>query len=171
MFLAIVDQVAARFVERGFTDVVVASGIDARNEQLNYGTDNASRVVFVPSADPMAIVPPTMIGDNDDDDPKRQLLNVLMTYEVSFAGFDKTTDRDLAHRRRCFDLFEVTAQEIHRAYYGAYTWTSARWEIPRKSMSHGAELIASLTLNIPIFDIPSSEAAPAPLPGEPKPAT
>jgi hypothetical protein len=172
MFVQIVDDVRAAFTARGFTEVSVDEGIRARNTQENYGAGSANRVVFVPSADPLEVIPPMRIGESNDDDAKRQLWNVLFVYEVSFAGYDADNpDRDLMHRRRCFDLWEVAAQAVHASYSGMYAWTSARWNLDRKDGVHGAELVATLTLNIPLSDVGNPHASPAPVPGEPKPVT
>jgi hypothetical protein len=170
MFLQLVDDVRAALAARGFTEVSVDEGIRARVSQENYGDGSANRVAFVPAVDPMSVVAPTFIGEGDG--VKRQLWNVLFVYDVAFAGFDADNpERDLAHRRRCFDLWEVVAQAIHADYYGSYEWTSARWTLDRKDGVHGAELVATLVLNIPLFDRADSIASPGPVPGEPKPVT
>jgi hypothetical protein len=170
MFLKLVDDLRTAFAGRGYTDVFIDEGLRARASQENYGAGLTNRIVFRPSESPMTMLPPTHIGD--DDTGKRQLFNVEFVYEVSFAGFDANhPDRDIAHMRRCFDLWEVTAQEVQKAEYGLIEWTSARWELSRKDGVHGAELIATLALNIPIFDKAGAFATPAPVPGQPKPVT
>ncbi len=169
MFVDIVADVAAWFVLRGL-DASVVDGAQSRAAQSNYA-GSANRVAFVPSKEPLAILDePTHIGE--DDTGKRQLLNVQFVYEVSFAGYDSANpERDLAHRHVCFDLFEATVQAVQRSYFGAHRWTSARWDEDTGTQgNHGAELIATLTLNIPLFDIVSPLAAPTPIVGEPKPA-
>lgn len=159
MFVELVDIVRERFRERGFTDILVVDGINAREQQTNFGSGSANRVAFVPSAQPIAFIPPTRIGE--DEHERRQLLNAMFVFDVSVSGYDPSNpERDLAHRRRCFDIFEAVVQEVHRAYYGACEWTSARWEDARKDGRHGAELIATLVLNIPLFDRAWAEATP-----------
>lgn len=166
MFVAIVDAVRDWFALREIAAAVV-DGIDSRSEQTNFG-DSMNRVAFVPSADPIGIVPPLFIGEGADG--KRQLLNTLFVYEVSFVGYDKArADRDLAHRAVCFDLWEATAQAVQRAYYGVHEWTGAKWTTERQHGRHGAELVATLVLNIPLFDTASPSASPSPKPGDPKP--
>lgn len=173
MFVEIVDIIRQRFAERGFTEVTVVEGQESRNAQANFGAGSANRVAFVPAKEPIAIIPPTFIGEGDLDEAgeaRRQLWNMMFKYEVSFAGFDANNpERDLAHRRKCVDLFEVTTQEIQRAYHGAYGWSSATWADEKKHVRHGAELIATLTINVPIFDISSKAAIPGAVPGQPKP--
>lgn len=165
MFVEIVDIVRQRFKDRELP-ISVVEGIESRNAQIEDGPQN--RVAFVPSAQPIPIVAPMFIGEGDEE--KRQLWNAKVAYDVSFNGFDESNpDRDLAHRRRCLDLFEVTAQEIHRAYAGQEEWSSARWDDSKKHVRHGAELVATVTLNIPIFDIPYASATPRGVPNQPKP--
>lgn len=166
MFVAIVDVVRDWFALREI-DATIVDGVESRNEQTNFG-DGVNRVAFVPSSDPIAVTPPLFIGD--DDDGRRQLWNAIFVYDVSFEGYDKALpSRDLAHRQICFDLWEATAQALQRAYHGVHEWTGAKWSTERKHGRHGAELIATLTLNIPLFDTASPSAAPAPKPGQPKP--
>lgn len=173
MFLKILDDLRAAFIARDFTEVEIAEGIESRNEQSNFGAGSANRIAFVPAKD-MQIIPPTHIGDQDvEGDPervKRQLFNVMFAFDVYFAGFDADhPERDLAHRRKCFDIWEVTAQEIQRLYAGAFEWSSPQWNDDKKHIRHGAELVATLVLNIPIFDRDWVIAKPSPKPGEPKP--
>lgn len=170
MFLQIVDTIRQRFIARGFTEVSVDEGIESRNAQSNFGAGGANRVCFVPSSDPWPVIAPTFIGEADDD--KRQLLNVMFVYDVSFAGYDADhPERDLSHIRKCFDIFEVTAQEVQLAYSGAFAWSALKRTTDKKHITHGAELVAKLTLNIPIFDLTYVSASPTAVPGQPKPVT
>jgi len=174
MFVQLVDIVRARLADRGFTDVTVVDGIESRNDQTNFGDGgSANRVAFVPAADPLEILAPRFIGEGDDGEfgAKRQLFNVNFVFDVFFAGYVPTSERELDHRRRCFDLWEVVAQEVQRAYWGAHEWTGARWTDTRKQGRFGAELAATLVLNIPIFDTSLTIATPGPVPGLPKPVT
>jgi len=166
MFVQIVEDVRDWFAERHI-DAAVVDGVGSRADQTNFGA-SVNRVAFEPAAD-IAIAEPLLIGE--DDTAKRQLLNPLFTYEVSFIGYDKTRpERDLAHRHVCFDLWEATAQALQRSYYGVHEWTGAKWTLDRKHGRHGAELVATLAMNIPLFDVTYETATPAPKPGEPKPA-
>lgn len=167
MFVEIVDNVRDWIDLRGI-DAAVVDGVGCRNDQTNFGT-HLCRIAFEPIPE-VGISPPLFIGENDDG--ARQIVNTLFGFEVSFIGFDKTKqERDLAHRHVCFDLWEATVQAVQRAYYGVHEWTGAKWTLDRKHLRHGAELVATLVLNIPLFDTASPSAAPNPLPGEPKPAT
>lgn len=168
MFIKLIDDLRTAFAAREFDEVEIVEGIESRTEQSNYGDGSANRIAFVPAKDPMQIVPPAFIGDGDDT--RRQLFNVMFPFDVSFAGYDADNpERELAHRRKCFDMFEVTAQEVQRLYFGAHSWTSCAWNDDKKHIRHGAELIATLVLNIPIFDRSWAIGTPAPKPGEPKP--
>jgi hypothetical protein len=166
MFVEIVDAVRD-WIELRAIDAAVVDGLGCRNDQTNFG-DHMNRVAFEPSSD-VGVAPPMFIGE--DVDGKRQLVNTLFAYEVSFFGFDKTKpERDLAHRHVCFDLWEATAQAVQRSYFGVHEWTGAKWSLDRKHGRHGAELVATLVLNVPLFDTASQSATPNPRPGEPKPA-
>lgn len=166
MFVQIVDDVRDWFALRGI-DAAVVDGVGSRNDQTNFG-DSMNRVAFEPAPD-VDVTPVMFIGE--DGDGKRQLVNTLFAYEVSFIGYDKARpERDLAHRSVCFDLWEATAQAVQRSYYGVHEWTGAKWTTERKNGRHGAELIATLVLNVPLFDVASQSAAPSPRPGQPKPA-
>lgn len=167
MFVAIVDAVREWFEEREI-DSAVVDGVGSRNDQTNFG-DSMCRVAFEPAED-IGIADSIMfIGEGEDG--RRQLANPLFVYEVSFVGYDKARpERDLAHRSVCFDLWEAATQAIHRAYYGMYAWTGAKWTKDRQHGRHGAELVARLELNIPLFDVAYATASPSPLPGDPKPA-
>jgi hypothetical protein len=182
MFVQIVDDVRAAFTAAGYTEVSVDEGIRARVTQENYGAGSANRVVFSPSPDPLEVIPPMRIGErhdpDDDENVSRQLFDVLFVFEVSFAGYNADyPDRDLMHRRRCFDLWEVTAQAIQASYPSSgdvaggasHGWTSARWNLDRTDGVHGAELIATLILNIPLFDRDWAVVTPTGVPGQPKP--
>ncbi len=167
MFVKLIDDVRAWFVLRGL-DASVVDGLESRNAQTNFGPGSANRVAFVPASPVEIIDAPRYIGE--DDDGRRQLVNMLFAYEVSFAGYDRDNpERDLAHRHVCVDLFEATAQSLQRSAFGMHQWSAARWEDTRKHGRHGAELVVALTVNIPIFDTASPMAAPAPKPGAPKP--
>lgn len=165
MFDQLADIVRAWVLKRGL-GVVVDEGAEALKAQTNYGAGSSNRIVFVPAKDPIQVIDPTHIGGEP-----RQLWNTMFVFEVWIAGFDSDNpDRDFAHRARCYQLWEATAQALHKGYYGAYAWASARWADERIHGRHGAELVATLALNIPLSDMESDSAKPAPLPGQPKPA-
>jgi hypothetical protein len=166
MFVEIVDAVRDWFTLRSIESAVV-DGVESRSEQTNFG-DYVNRVAFVP-ANPVGVAPPLFIGEGEDG--RRQIVNAMFAFEVSFHGYDKTKPtRDLAHRHVCFDLWEATAQAVQRAYFGVHEWTGAQWTTDRKHGRHGAELVATLVLNVPLFDTASPSATPTPMPGLPKPA-
>lgn len=168
MFVQIVDDVRAWFQARGI-DARVDEGAEARAAQSNFGPGSANRVVFTPADDPLEIFAPTHVGE--DDERPRQLINPIFVFEVAFAGYDaRNASRDLCHRRVCFDLWEATVQATQRAYYGAHEWRGARWSKEKKHIVHGAELLATLAINVPLFDAPVRTATPRPIPGAPKPA-
>jgi hypothetical protein len=75
----------------------------------------------------------------------------------------------MAHRARAVDLLELVAQAVHRSYYGAYEWSSAAWTDDRKLGRHGVELVAQLTIFLPVFDVASIATTAHPRPDEPKP--
>lgn len=166
MLVQIVDDVRRWFINHGIT-AAVDEGVEARNEQLNH--QGAGRVVFA-VANPIESIAPTHIGE--DDSARRQLLNALLPINVYFAGFDwSQAGRDFAHRRVCLALWEATVQAVQFAYHGAHSWGAANWSDPRKELRHGAELVATLTLNVPLFDVGGVFATPTPVPGDPKPVT
>jgi hypothetical protein len=168
MFLAIVDTVRARLTARGFTDIVVDEGIEARIEQSNFGAGGANRVVFTPAPE-IEIIPPMRIGEDTDGGP-RQLLNTLFTYEVAIAAHDPDQpERDLAHRHKAYDIWELVVQEVQLAYPGVSAWTAARWSLEKRHLVFGAELIATLVINVPLFDVRSGIGYPSAKPGAPKP--
>jgi hypothetical protein len=172
MFVEIVDVVRDYLTAAGLQAEVV-DGIDSRDAQVDFGRFPDGRVAFVPVPGPIAITEPKFIGEGDEDDDgrvRRQLLNVMFAYEVSVAGYDiDNAERDLAHRHACFDLWERVVQAMQAAYYGSHEWTVARWEDARKYGRHGAELVATLTVNLPIFDVTYPTASPEPVAGDPKP--
>ena len=173
MLMQLVDDVRAALTTRFGTDVFVDEGIRARNTQDNFAKNTPNRVVFEPSEDMEVLEDVLRIGEGDadeDNDCKRQLLNVMFAFDVSIIGYDAIhPSRDLAHRRRCFDIWEVVAQEVQRDYGGVSKWISAKWNLNRKDGVYGAELIAGLVMNIPLFDIDWRVVVPAGVPGEPKP--
>lgn len=167
MFVQLVDDCRTYFAARGI-DAIVDDGIDARAAQTNYGPGTANRVVFEPSEDPMEILAPLRLGE--DDTGARQLINPIFVFNVYVAGFDPNANgRDLLHRRACFALWEAVVQSVQRSYYGVAEWRSARWSLEKRHVVHGAELVATLALNIPLFDVASAIAMPTPKPGAPKP--
>lgn len=167
MFIKIIEDVRAWFATHGVT-ATVSDGIDAVNAQDNHGLGTANRVVFSASAAPLSFVPIQQIGE--DDTGRRQLANVMFVFDVTISGYDASQPtRDLAHRHKCFLLLEAVVQAAQHAYWGAHSWTSARWEDTRKQGRHGAELVATLSLNIPLLDQQWESATPEPIPGEPKP--
>ena len=170
MFVQLVANVTTYLATAGLTAQVL-DGIDARDHQVDFGRFPSGRVAFVP-APSMQILEPTHIGEYETSAglEQRQLFNVLFGFEVSFAGYDiNNAERDLAHRHACFDLWEKTAQAMQASYSGAHQWTGARWEDARKYGRHGAELVATLAINLPIFDAGYLSATPDPVPGQPKP--
>lgn len=111
MFVAIIEAVRAGIADRGLVGVTVDEGAEARVAHPMPG--EWGRIVFVPAPAPISFVPPTRIGD--DASGRIQLWNTLFVFEVCFAGYDADApERDLAHKRRCYDLLELTTQEIHR---------------------------------------------------------
>lgn len=117
----------------------------------------------------MRITDPIRIGEGDDD--KRQLWNLMFVFEICVAGFDSTRPAsDFAHRAQCLELLEATIQGIHKVHWGGYTPTSARWVDDRTHGRHGAELVATVTFNLPIFDAGTLRATPNPVLSHPKPA-
>lgn len=165
MLVQIVEDVRTWLATRGI-DAIVDDGPDALNEQLNYGAGFA-RVVFVPSSAPMAMVPPMRPGE--DDDGRRQLWNVEVAYDVHIAAYDADApNRRVAQQNRVLALLETVVQGVHHAYYGVARWGAATWQQPRKNHSHGAELAVGLTLNLPLFDVESPLATPAPVPVKPE---
>jgi hypothetical protein len=170
MFTLVADIVRDWAAARGFgSEVVVDAGPEARNQQLNFAA-GFERIVVAPSEAPMQVVPAMRIGE--DDDGRRQLLNVMVPLEVVFTAFDETQPYvHTAHEAQCFALWELAAQAMQHAYFGVHEWSSPKWSQPRKHMSHGAELVVTLSLNVPLFDVESPSATPSPVPGEPKPVT
>lgn len=164
MFLKLVDDVRAAFAARGFDRIVVDEGIDARNAQTNFGAGGANRVVFSPAPDPLGFAPPMYIGEGDADGSglaRRQLWTMVYAFEVCVAGYDSEQPaRQLAHQHVCVDIFEIVVQEVHRSYAGQYEWRGARWDDARKQGRFGAEFVATLVLNIPLFDAPSVAVTP-----------
>lgn len=167
MLLKVIDDTLAWLTARG-VDATVDDGADALNEQLNF-SGSFARVVFVPSAGPMPLAPPTFIGE--DADGRRQLANLMATYDVVVTAYDaENANRRVAQQDKAVTLLESVVQAVQHAYWGAATWGSVSWVQTRKNQTHGAALSASLTLNIPLFDVPWGVASPSPLPGAPKPA-
>jgi len=164
MFVRIVDDVRNFLKNVRGMDVVVDAGVEARPMQTNFGKGGAKRVVFTPSND-IQIIAPIFIGDNP-----RHLLDTKFIYEVAFAGYDPENKSDIYHRHICYDLWEAVTQALQRAYAGQYEWLNAQWSVERKHIIYGAELIATLSLNIPLSDLKSPEVIVGPRPGEPKPA-
>lgn len=168
MFLQIVETIRTRFAARGLNNISIVDGLASEVQQANFGGGGANRVAFVPATD-IAIIPPTRVGEDTDGSP-RQLLNTLFTFEVHIAGWDSDNpDRDLAHRHKAYDIWELVVQEVQLAYGGAIEWTGARWNLDKKHLPFGAELIATLVINVPLFDVryvPATGHAKYP---EPKP--
>lgn len=169
MFTIVANVVRDWVVERGLADdIVVDAGPESRNQQLNY-SKGFERIVVVPSEAPMQVTPPMRVGE--DESGRRQLINVVVPVDVVFSAFDESQPLvHTAHEKQCFDLWEVAVQAMQREYHGVHEWTGPKWSQPRKHMSHGAELVVTLLLNVPLFDIESVSATPRPIPGEPKPA-
>lgn len=156
MFVNIIDRVRLAFRDRGFDGIVIDEGPDARNAQTNFGAGGSMRVVFAPSAEPFGFAAPTSIGEGAADElgeSRRALMQTAFVFDVVIAAVSPKA-RFVEHQRRCFDIFEIVVQEVHRAYYGQAQWTSARWNLDRKVGAFGAELVATLAINIPIFDAP-----------------
>lgn len=168
MFVEIIADVRDYFEEREI-DAEVAEGAAARNNQPDFGEYPDGRVTFV-AVSPLGVAEPQFIGEPDNEGTPRAILQTTFVYEVSFAGYDQASpERDLAHKRHCYGLWEATAQILQKKHWGRHQWTGARWEDERKLGRHGAELIATLELSVPLFDVSSESATPSPLPGAPKP--
>jgi hypothetical protein len=160
MFLQIVDIVRARMALRDNT-ISVEEGIEGRAHQPN--TTGANRITFTPKEDIGVGFEQHRMGE--DEDTSRQLLTTLFMFDVAIAGYDASNpERDLAHRHKCYDLWEMVVQEVQAAYPGASQWTAAKWNIPAIHLAFGAELIATLAINVPLFDYPQVSATPQPLP-------
>lgn len=166
MFQRIVDDVREYFAAHDVT-AFVDEGPEALVAQDNYGPGTSNRVVFVASKDPIAFAAPIQIGE--DEDLHRQLCVTRFLFDVHIAGFDPDQPRDLAHRGVCYALLEQTVRAIHGAYWGNLEWLGASWNDARRHARHGAELVATFTLNVPLFDTKSALAHPDPKVGTPKP--
>ena len=164
MFVQIVDDVRDYLTKVRGMNVVVDVGVEARPMQTNFAHGGANRVVFTPAND-IEIIPPIFIGGNP-----RSLLDTKFIYDVAFAGYDAVNKADIYHRRICYDLWEAVEQAIQCAYCGEYEWRGAQWSLERKHITFGAELIATLALNIPLRDLEYQAVKVGPIPGEPKPA-
>ena len=163
-FARIVEDVREYFAERGLT-AVVDVGWKARAETNNQGEGSANRVVFTPVS-PISPLPAVSHPGSGPEQPARQLLNILFTYEVSCWGFDPDDggENDLFHIGKCIDLLEAVVQAVWRKHHGQVTWGAMRWTDTVKHVRHGAELVATLQLNVPLFDAADMYHPASPVP-------
>jgi hypothetical protein len=140
--------------------------------QDNYGPGTGNRVAVVPTEGPYELKEATHIGESivDGVAQPRQLVDMMVSLEIHFAGYDQTADDDLLHMRQAVGLLEAVVQALQHSYYGAYDLSDPTLNMDKKHLRHGVELIATLTINVPLFDVVSSAAVANPKPGEPKPA-
>ncbi|AKV03190.1 hypothetical protein AKJ09_09853 [Labilithrix luteola] len=167
MFVKIVDDARAWFAAQGI-DAPIVEEVEELVAQDNYSPTTSNRVAFV-TASNLDIIAPTQVGDGDDGEG-RQLSNLDYAFEVHIAGFDPDSPtRMLAHRRVCIALLEALEQSFVRSASGLYALGTGEWNDERKHGRHGAELIVPLKINVPLSDVDSATAHPAPKPGAPKP--
>lgn len=171
MFRAIVDHVRDWLVSHDVT-AHVDEGREALVAQDNYGPGTANRVVFVAAKDPIPLIPPTQMGEGEAEDgsARRQLANLMFAFDIHVAAFDPS-GRDLAHRGAALDLAEKVVQGMHHAAWGLIEWRPWRWNDERTHGRHGAELVVSFAINLPLFDVADKIATPSPRLGQPKPVT
>lgn len=163
MLMQIVDDVR-RYLEECGSPARVLEGAAARDGQ-DFDALTGGRVVFMASPK-VQIGEPEFIGDEP-----RQLATAILSLDVAVAGFSASyPERDFAHRAVCIDLLELVMQAAQRSYWGAHAWGGATWTDPRKLGRHGAELIATLAIRLPIHDRADVRVSPRPRPNEPKPA-
>lgn len=166
--VALLDTLRARFAARGLTGIEIVEGREALNEQGNYGAGQTNRIAFYEPEEPGDVAPPFRIGD--DDEHRRRLLLVTAPLAVAFAGYDADRpSRYLAHRDRCLELWELTAQELQLELAGVHRWGGWKWNTTRKHGAFGAELIASLSIDLEFRDVDADASPARPRPGAPKP--
>lgn len=167
MFAEVPGIVSSWFVAHSI-DANVVEGVEEHVAQDNFGPGTANRVAFVPAEGPYEIVEAQFPGDGATG---RQLSNILIELEVYIAAFDQANPkRDLMHMRQAIALYEAIEQAMQHAYPGSFHLSAPGLNNKKRHLRHGVELVASLVVNTPIFDVASPSATATPLPGEPKPA-
>jgi len=168
---------------------VVAYGPRALAEQINQGTGRANRVIFL-SGDPEGTEGGTLVSPRepgwreidgygqlgpadaapDPADPKypvtartRTLADWDETLLVSVWAYDgNAPNSDLAQKRALNDLVEWTVRAIASSGLADIVWGPIRR--PRTvERRFGLEVRFSLTLQTPLFDVPTDVAHPTPI--------
>lgn len=165
--VGLIDHLRAAFAARELLPIEIVEGREALNEQLNYGV--GGRIAIYDVEEPGSVAPPMRIGDDGDD--RRELWTITTPLGVSIVGYDaELPSRYFAHRDRALAVWELLAQEVQRLCPGAHSWASWGWNTKRKHGAHGAELNATLFVELVLRDVASDSAFARPRPGAPKPA-
>lgn len=169
-----VARVRAFFVEHDVTAVVTA-GFRERHKQLTQGPGRANRVVFIPG-DPTSgragrIGPVRNPGPRDvfsATDPTKRVGTVrsisdwdrLITLSVWAHDGDAPTD-ELAQIDAVTRLLEWTKRAVDNARQADLVWGEATFTPPGvRAPAFGQEVLVTLTLQHPIFDIPRDVVVP-----------
>ncbi len=171
-FKQLVDGVAAFFVANEIT-AVVERGWKARAKQINQGPGRANRVIFMPSkADggAGAIVNPRQVGLIEvGEDPAlpeytiRPLSDWSRSLIVSMWAYDGDSANDEGAQCDAVDaLFRWTQIAVQAVAFGNAVWNETKFTVPAER-AFGLELLAGLTYQSPVFDMPLEIARPAPL--------
>lgn len=165
-----VDTLRARFEERGL-DVEIFEGREALVGQMQSGSAMNSRIAIYDLDDAGSVEEPTRVGEDDEDSNRRPLWRATTPLGVAIVGFDANQpDRYFAHRDRCLVLWEALAQEVWRLASNVHRWASWSWNTKRRHGAYGAEITATLLLELVLRDVSNDSIVARPKPGAPKPA-
>lgn len=156
---------------------VVTCGFKARTSQLTQGTGRANRVVIVPGAlngaggrigmprDPG----PRDVHTDDEDEDENLVVGTVrslgdwdrqLTLSVWAHDGDAPASDELAHIVACEELFEWAARALHATGLASLLFADTNWNVP-KERGFGIELLVGMTLQHPIYDVPSELAYPS----------
>jgi hypothetical protein len=167
----LVDGVAAYLAARGVT-ASVARGWKARAEQLNQGGGQANRVVFMGSPESGAagkIVNPRQVGLREvGADPLvpeytvRPLSDWARSMVVSVWAYDGDNANDEgAQDDAVSTLFTWVQRAVQSVAFGNAVWGATNFTVP-KERAFGLELLAELTFQFMIPDLPEEISRPLP---------
>lgn len=175
-FKTLVTGVADYFEEQGIT-CVVARGWKARKEQINQGPGRANRVVFMgskPDGSAGEIVNPRQSGDRlvggdsttDPPTPPSHAVRALADWsrdlQVSVWAYDGDNKNDEgAQDDALYQLFTLVQRAVQSIAFGNAVWGGVKITVPGER-PFGLELIADLSFQHMISDLPEELARPLP---------
>lgn len=162
-------RVQAFFAAQGEATQVTAGWGERAKQSHVPGT--ANRVTFALKS--LSPIPPTHLGDDFDElgvGAPRQLGDVLLGFEVSITGYDPADggQNDMRHAARCLWLYQRLWQALQHLYTGMFVLGEGTANDAVKNVRHGAELLVSLQINVPMHDVDVVFHKPvAPVPNKP----